>query len=244
MDAAKSEYLMFCDHDDVWLSNKIETSLNRMEEAEAIYGVQTPILVHTDLAVVDDKLTPLFPSLSRQEGLSSGNSNFRQLIMQNNVTGCTMLLNKTLYQMARPIPRNAAMHDWWIALVAAAFGKVIFMEVPTVLYRQHAQNSVGIGKRRTWLDQLLRLWGFFRGQKDGRARLIRVTNQAEEFKNRFETSLTATRYILVRSLATLWSMSIGRRLWILIYYRLFAFRLTRTIELLVGACGQSSGKSK
>jgi rhamnosyltransferase len=35
------------------------------------------------------------------------------------------------------------MHDWWLALIAAAFGAIGFIDTPTVLYRQHATNVIG-----------------------------------------------------------------------------------------------------
>ena len=38
------------------------------------------------------------------------------------------------------------MHDWQAAIVATALGKVGFVDCPTMLYRQHAINSVGAKK--------------------------------------------------------------------------------------------------
>ena len=35
------------------------------------------------------------------------------------------------------------MHDWWLGVVAARFGKVIYVDQPTMLYRQHGKNEVG-----------------------------------------------------------------------------------------------------
>ena len=35
------------------------------------------------------------------------------------------------------------MHDWWLALVASAFGKISYIESALVLYRQHDNNAVG-----------------------------------------------------------------------------------------------------
>ena len=35
------------------------------------------------------------------------------------------------------------MHDWWLALVAARFGKLVYLDLPTLDYRQHRGNSVG-----------------------------------------------------------------------------------------------------
>jgi hypothetical protein len=240
LDAAQSDYLMFCDHDDVWLPHKIAMSLKRMSELEAALGNHTPILVHTDLAVVDHELKPLFPSFSRREKLSAHRSNFRQLMMQNNVTGCTMLLNKALYEIARPVPHDAAMHDWWIALVAAAFGEISYIDSATVLYRQHERNSVGITKQQRPIEYCLKLKKFMQGQGAGHGRLLRVTQQAQEFKNRYASCLSATQLRLVGKLADLWSMPLIARLWVLFVNRLFAFNNTQTIRLLVGALNRRS----
>jgi hypothetical protein len=71
---------------------------------------------------------------------------FTRLLMQNVVTGCSVMFNKTLLQLAWPIPQNAAMHDWWLALVAAAFGKIGVLPEATMSYRQHGKNTLGAQK--------------------------------------------------------------------------------------------------
>ena len=39
----------------------------------------------------------------------------------------------------------ATLHDWWAYLVVtAAGGRVLIDDTPTVLYRQHAHNAVGV----------------------------------------------------------------------------------------------------
>jgi len=65
------------------------------------------------------------------------------LAFTNVVTGCTALLNRALLQKALPIPSEALMHDWWLALVASAFGQIALVEEPGVLYRQHGSNVLG-----------------------------------------------------------------------------------------------------
>ncbi len=35
------------------------------------------------------------------------------------------------------------MHDYWAALIAKVFGKIRFVNEPTMYYRQHGNNSVG-----------------------------------------------------------------------------------------------------
>jgi len=236
LDHARSDYVMFCDHDDVWLGNKIELTLSRMNHLESNFGTAMPILVHTDLSVVGPDLNPLFSSFFRHEGLFPASADLRRLLMQNNVTGCTVLLNRALYEMARPIPHDAPMHDWWVALVAAAFGKVDFVAQSTILYRQHGKNSVGVTKQRSIVGQIFRFVNFLRGRTaGGRGRLLRVTHQAKLFKDRYASSLPPRQYILISELANLWAFSAAKRVWLLLRNRFFAFRLTRTAELLIAA---------
>ena len=144
LENSESDYIMFCDQDDIWLPNKIEISLNKMLEMEKEYGKQTPILIHTDLKVVDNNLNLINPSFRNYQNLDPNPQNLLpRLLMQNFVTGCTMMINKPLKDLILSIPQEAIMHDWWIALTAASFGKIAYITEPTVLYRQHQQNTVG-----------------------------------------------------------------------------------------------------
>ena len=65
------------------------------------------------------------------------------LLRHNLVTGCTLTCNRALLDLAMPFPDRLVMHDWWLALVAAACGEIRFLEEPTVRYRQHGRNQVG-----------------------------------------------------------------------------------------------------
>ncbi len=137
-----TEYWMTCDQDDIWLPNKVEVTLRAMRRLEEEdYGV--PLLVHTDLTVIDQSRNILAKSLFGYQKLDSKRDSFANLLSQNIVTGCTALMNRALLERVGPIPAAALMHDWWFALIAAAFGKIAFVAQPTVLYRQHGGNSVG-----------------------------------------------------------------------------------------------------
>jgi hypothetical protein len=115
-----------------------------MHAAEAEHGRDHPLLVHTDLAVVDRRLQPISPSFWRYQNIHpAGRETLNRLLAQNVVTGCSMMLNRALRERALPIPAEACMHDWWLALVAAAFGRITHLPEPTVLYRQHGGNDTG-----------------------------------------------------------------------------------------------------
>ena len=73
------------------------------------------------------------------------------MLIRNNVTGCTMMFNKRAYDISLPIPKEAMMHDWWIALKTLSCGGTVeFLDQPTILYRQHDSNSVGAVKVNLW----------------------------------------------------------------------------------------------
>ncbi|MEA4912513.1 MAG: glycosyltransferase family 2 protein [Oscillospiraceae bacterium] len=138
-----NDYIMFADADDFWLPEKIGRTREKMRALEAQYGSDTPLLVHTDLAVADAQLNIIAPSLFAYERLSPRRDSLKNLLVQNNVTGCTVMINRALRALVREQPAHSVMHDWWLALCAAAFGHIGVVDEPLILYRQHGGNEVG-----------------------------------------------------------------------------------------------------
>lgn len=150
-------YFMFSDQDDVWLKNKIEVCMKRMKREEA--RKSGPILIHTDLKVVDEKLEMLGDSFFAYRALDVKKKDLRHLLVQNNVTGCTMLWNRRLNDLIDLQNDAVAMHDWWMALAASSFGKIVCVNKPTILYRQHGSNVVGATRVNTLSFIVKRLTG-------------------------------------------------------------------------------------
>ncbi len=142
LERSAADYVMFCDQDDVWLPDKIDITLKAMQEIESEDG-DIPILVHTDLKVVDQEKNLISESFWRYQHLDPHLKSLNTLLVLNNVTGCTMMLNSELRKLVLPVPEGAILHDWWIALVASAFGKIGYVDRPTLLYRQHGKNEAG-----------------------------------------------------------------------------------------------------
>ena len=136
-----ADYVMFADQDDVWLPEKITQALAAMQAAEATRA--GPVLVHTDAVVVDATLRQIAPSFWRYAQLTPAPATLQRFVVLNVVTGNTVLLNRALRDRVGRIPAAAAMHDWWVACVAAAFGRVVAVPTPSVWYRQHGANTIG-----------------------------------------------------------------------------------------------------
>lgn len=145
----RGEYVMFCDHDDVWLPDKVELTYQKMKEMEETYG-NVPLMVHTELQIVDAALHPAPKTFSRYQGLNNSYNTLNRLLVQNNITGCTVMMNRKLLELVWDAsPDQMLMHDWWFALAASAFGHIGFIEKPLILYRQHGTNQLGAINNRS-----------------------------------------------------------------------------------------------
>jgi glycosyltransferase involved in cell wall biosynthesis len=151
LEQADADYVLFCDQDDVWLPGRIAKTIGRIKEIEREHGTDTPVLAHTDLVVADEDLRAIAPSFWLYSNLRPERGNtLNRLLVQNVVTGCATTINRALARLAAPIPRaTVPMHDWWLALVASAFGRIVAIPEATVLYRQHASNCLG-ATRYNW----------------------------------------------------------------------------------------------
>jgi|ETNmetMinimDraft_28_1059901.scaffolds.fasta_scaffold01626_2 glycosyltransferase involved in cell wall biosynthesis len=142
LENTETDYLMFCDQDDIWKNNKVQSTFDKMRITEEIYP-SLPILIHTDLEIVNSELESINSSLWKYQKINPKRTKLHQIIVQNIGTGCTMMINKPLIKIVHPVPDGIIMHDWWFMLVASTFGKIDYISESTVCYRQHELNQIG-----------------------------------------------------------------------------------------------------
>lgn len=174
---ATGEYVMFCDQDDVWLPDKIEKTFRKMQTLEGLHP-SLPVVVHTDLEVVDESLCSIAPSMFDYQGLDKSIKSLLQILAKNSVTGCTMMMNRQAITVSLPILPSAVMHDWWIAaMVIKHQGVVEFIDEPLIHYRQHSSNSVG-AKKNSISYILKRVFSYFFNPDS----LFKIWNQAKSIE--------------------------------------------------------------
>lgn len=141
---ADADYFFFCDHDDVWLPEKIEKTLSLLDKYSK-ENPSLPIIVHSDLFVVDQDLKMISESFWKSSGIKPKllkGKNISQVF--NHVTGCAMAFNKNVQTIAFPFTPDIPMHDWWLVIQTLRHGGLIKeINEPTILYRQHLSNEVG-----------------------------------------------------------------------------------------------------
>jgi glycosyltransferase involved in cell wall biosynthesis len=159
---ARGDLIFLADQDDVWLPGKVDAMTNALRDAD---------LAVCDCSVTDDVLSIVHPSFFAL--LRSGPGVARNLV-RNSYLGCCIAMRRDLLRQALPFPDRVPMHDWWLGLVADAFGRVVFVPQVLVLYRRHGANAsstaevsrTSLRTRLRWrLDLVRALMG--RARRDG-----------------------------------------------------------------------------
>lgn len=127
-------YYAFADQDDIWLSDKLNAAVARLEKSGDV-----PALYFSRTQPVNEQMEPL-PALTFTPRVTFG-----EALMCHVATGHTMVMNASLRRVLLHYrPAFLPMHDMWVYLVALAVGaKVYYDEKPHVHYRQHSENVLG-----------------------------------------------------------------------------------------------------
>ena len=222
-------YTMFCDQDDVWLPDKVTRTLNTMRSAERELGSKTAILVHTDMMVVDENLRKLDKSFFHYQNINPKKNTLNRLMVQNVITGCTMMINAKLREIVSPFPDGIIQHDWWIGLTAAAFGFIRCLREPTMKYRLHGTNQ--IGPKRWNPAFILRMAGDEFAMLP--SALNRTYNQAGSFHTRFASRLPVHISKMVYTYSQFNQLSLTAKLIAVLKYGLFKQGIIRNIGYLL-----------
>ena len=194
---AKADYVLFCDQDDIWENDKICVLKQAITDLESEYGAGIPLLVHSDCSLIDEEGSPIGDSFFAHQGWDPDAVTLPRLLVQNNVTGCTLIMNRPLTDL---IAENAKakelfMHDWFIALTAASFGRIAFVNRPLTRYRQHGDNAIGASKQSLPARALAALMN-----KDKAKRRILLTyTHTQVFRKLYEGKLPAEASEIVDS---------------------------------------------
>ncbi|WP_443945667.1 glycosyltransferase family 2 protein [Pedobacter sp. AW1-32] len=126
---SKGDYISICDQDDVWDLNKIEELLGNIGSKGLIFSNSR--LMNENGGQTDK----LFLETSRFVMLD-----YKSLLINNYVTGHSILVSRHLMEKALPFPSHG-YYDWWLGFIATYYNEIIYLDKPLTNYRIH-QGSV------------------------------------------------------------------------------------------------------
>lgn len=138
------DVVFFADQDDVWFSGKLACFIDAFA-ADSDLG-----LLHSDADLIDSEGRPLGRRLldtllvteAERSYLVEGKA-YRVYAKRNLVTGAACACRGDLLLQAMPFS-PLWVHDEWVAFTAALVGRVRLLEQPTMAYRLHSENTVGL----------------------------------------------------------------------------------------------------
>jgi len=184
---AEADYCLLCDQDDLWEPGKVSVLKQAMQDMEKQHGENVPLLVHSDCSLIDETGGMIGESFFRRQGWDPAAVTLPRLLVQNNVTGCTLIMNEPLRKLvaAHARAKDLFMHDWFIALTAASFGKIAFVSRPLTRYRQHEGNAIGASSQ----SLLTRGVSALRNRKDAKRRILLTYTHTKVFRKLYGEEL-------------------------------------------------------
>lgn len=169
------DYISLSDQDDVWHPDKISRALEKLHDVSQ----DIPALYASEYIFCDEHL--------RRTGVSRLNKtgvDFSKMMFENVVSGNTVVINRRLADLVkRGGSDRVYCHDWWIALLAAATGVLIYDDYPCLDYRRTGSNASATGSGAV---QILknRIQRFISGDE-----LKLISKQLEKLSDEFDDCL-------------------------------------------------------
>ncbi len=234
LERTDAECVMFCDQDDVWLPTKITLTREKMLELTAKYGNGVPLLVYTDMQVVDENLAVISGSFWKNQAFNPEiGKSLGRFLVSNVATGCTVMINKRLRDLAVPMPAEAMMHDWWVGLISVALGKNGYVCEPTMLYRQHVSNAVGAKWDASLKSIIRKVLDFDNLKRINRAHLLKTQEQAKAFAAKYRDLLPTEELTKVKAYAELDSKNYFAKRIIIVQYGFWWAGFLRSLTMFI-----------
>lgn len=134
----QADFYAYSDQDDIWEADKLERAVNWLVSVP----VETPALYCTSSQLIDEDNQAFGYSVPFNKP-----PRFANALIQSLAGGNTMVFNNAARKLVidAGIKSGVVSHDWWIyMLISGCGGQVYYENYPSIRYRQHTHNLVGM----------------------------------------------------------------------------------------------------
>lgn len=144
---ADGNYFLYCDQDDIWYENKIKVMVQKMESIERKYGKEMPLLVFSDMNIIDEKGFEIHKSFLKYSKFRI--SDITNGLLCGFIPGCSMAFNDAAKKAYFSAP-SYRLHDTHLYLMVYLLGKIEYIPEPLMAYRIHGNNTIGLKKKPSY----------------------------------------------------------------------------------------------
>jgi glycosyltransferase involved in cell wall biosynthesis len=141
------DIIFLADQDDIWNEDKVRKMINFFtNEPKCLFLFTNANLIDNRGNLLDKTLWDKwnFDSNVKEKWLDNKNAIIDLINNHNKVTGATVAFKSILKKYVLPIKTpKAYWHDAWIAMHAAYYNGLFFLDEVTIKYRIHEQQQVG-----------------------------------------------------------------------------------------------------
>lgn len=148
LNKSKANYIMFCDHDDIWYENKVEKSLEKIKNDKLD-------MVYVNAKQIDEQGNVLQDNYLKYKNLPLINGKNNTIAFSRHIAiGCSQIFTKEVKEKMLPFKKSVIAHDWINTYIADRNKGIGYIEEPLFEYRIHTGNVFG-GRN---LRQNLAIW--------------------------------------------------------------------------------------
>lgn len=208
-DKIDANFFAFCDQDDIWKADKLARAVDAIMQESP----QIPILYCSRMELIDteDRVIGLSPWYKIKPA-------FENALLESISCGNTMVFNTKARNLLREASKNIDVpsHDWWTyIIVTGSGGKVIFDNYPSIYYRQHENNLVGMNYSfNARIERLQKFWnGWWSNMNDRNLLALRASRHllTQSNKETYAFFYHGRRLSLFKRIAYIWRSNIYKK---------------------------------
>lgn len=137
LEKSDADYIMFCDHDDIWYNTKVQRMYDKLISEDVD-------LVYCNAKQIDENGNILQKSYIDYKHLPKMNGRNSTLACSRHIAiGCSQIFTKKIKNQMLPFRKDEVAHDW-VNVYLATLGKgVAYIDEPLFEYRLHNANEFG-----------------------------------------------------------------------------------------------------
>ena len=144
---SKANYIMFCDHDDIWYENKVEKSLQKIKASNVS-------LVYANCKQINENNELINNNYFKNKNIPLIKGKNKLAISRYAGLGCSQIITKEVKNTMIPFKPSVMAHDWLAGFIANEQNGIDYIYEPLFDYRLHSTNVFG-GRN---LNQNLNRW--------------------------------------------------------------------------------------